>query len=73
MVAVTPPPPWVEYAIWWQVYPLGFCGAPIREADGVPHPAHRLPRLTGWLDQVIELGAERVAARAGVRVADAWL
>ncbi|WP_035759651.1 alpha-amylase family protein [Granulicoccus phenolivorans] len=55
MVAVTPPP-WVEYAIWWQVYPLGFCGAPIREADGVPHPAHRLPRLTGWLDQVIELG-----------------
>lgn len=49
-------PPWVEYAIWWQVYPLGFCGAPIREADPVPPPAHRLPRLTGWLDQVIELG-----------------
>ncbi|MDR2897093.1 MAG: alpha-amylase family protein [Propionibacteriaceae bacterium] len=25
---------WVEHAIWWQVYPLGFCGAPIRRADG---------------------------------------
>ncbi len=21
---------WVDHAIWWHVYPLGFCGAPIR-------------------------------------------
>ena len=46
---------WVEHAIWWQVYPLGFCGAPIREADASPAP--RLRRLLNWLDYAIELGA----------------
>ena len=45
---------WVEHAIWWQVYPLGFCGAPIRDPD--PTPAPRLRRLMGWLDYAIELG-----------------
>lgn len=45
---------WVQHAIWWQVYPLGFCGAPIREAD--PHPAPRLNKLLDWLDYAVELG-----------------
>ena len=45
---------WVEHAIWWQVYPLGFCGAPIRDPE--PTPAPRLRRLMGWLDYAIELG-----------------
>ncbi|MDO5092948.1 MAG: alpha-amylase family protein [Propionibacteriaceae bacterium] len=44
---------WVEHAIWWHVYPLGMCGAPIREAAA---PAPRLRRLLGWLDYAIELG-----------------
>ncbi|SER68069.1 Glycosidase [Propionibacterium cyclohexanicum] len=46
---------WTEHAIWWHVYPLGFCGAPIRE----PHPssAPRLRRLLNWLDYAVELGA----------------
>lgn len=39
--------------IWWQVYPLGFGGAPIRDE---PTPGHRLRRLLGWLDEVVELG-----------------
>jgi glycosidase len=42
-----------EQVIWWQVYPLGFGGAPIREAHT---PGHRLRRLLGWLDEVVELG-----------------
>ncbi len=46
---------WVEHAIWWHVYPLGFGGAPIRDAD--PAPAPRLRRLLGWLDYAVELGA----------------
>lgn len=46
---------WTERAIWWHVYPLGFCHAPIREPDPSPQP--RLRRLLGWLDYVIELGA----------------
>lgn len=46
---------WVEHAIWWHVYPLGFVGAPIREPEQGIH--HRLPRLTNWLDYAVELGA----------------
>lgn len=46
---------WTEHAIWWHVYPLGFCGAPIREAD--ERVTHRLDRLEGWLDYAITLGA----------------
>ena len=46
---------WIDHAIWWQVYPLGFCGAPIREED--PAPAPRMRKLLAWLDYAIELGA----------------
>ncbi len=46
---------WAEHAIWWHVYPLGFCAAPIRDAD--PDPAPRLRRLLAWLDYAVELGA----------------
>ena len=46
---------WVEHAVLWHVYPLGFTGAPIRDA-AEPAPAHRLPRLTAWLDYAVELG-----------------
>lgn len=45
---------WAQQTVWWQVYPLGFCGAPIREAD--PQPEPRLNRLLGWLDYAIDLG-----------------
>jgi cyclomaltodextrinase len=43
---------WVEHAIWWQVYPLGFTGAYPGDAE----PAHRLGQLVGWLDYAVELG-----------------
>jgi glycosidase len=42
-----------EQDIWWQVYPLGFGGAPIRDAHT---PGTRLRRLLGWLDDVADLG-----------------
>ncbi|MCI1746927.1 MAG: alpha-amylase family protein [Acidipropionibacterium sp.] len=45
---------WVDHAIWWHVYPLGFCGAPIREADHTL--THSLRRLSNWLDYGVELG-----------------
>jgi cyclomaltodextrinase len=53
-------PAWVEHAIWWQVYPLGFVGAFPAE----PPPTadeHRLRRIIDWLDHAIELGASGVA------------
>lgn len=45
---------WSEHAIFWHVYPLGFCGAPIREPDATPQP--RLRKLLNWLDYVVDLG-----------------
>ncbi|HEY5518738.1 MAG TPA: alpha-amylase family glycosyl hydrolase [Cellulomonas sp.] len=48
---------WADHAIWWHVYPLGFTGAPqVAPTSGTP-VQHRLSRLTGWLDYVVELGA----------------
>ena len=49
-------PAWVEHAIFWHVYPLGFVGADVRP-DRPDPPAHRLGRLIGWLDYAVELGA----------------
>ncbi len=49
-------PAWIEHAIFWQVYPLSFVGAEIRPDRPTPL-AHRLDRLTHWLDYAIELGA----------------
>jgi cyclomaltodextrinase len=54
-------------AICWQVYPLGFCGAPLHREDlgaetygTMPdgHVVHRLDRLQGWLDHLLALGAD---------------
>ena len=54
-------PAWIDHAIWWQVYPLGATGAPVRPEPGTPltepgAPA-RLDRLEPWLDYAVELGA----------------
>ncbi|MEW6866935.1 alpha-amylase family protein [Trueperella pyogenes] len=50
----------LEHAIWWQVYPLGAFGAPIREDwldDGVEH---RLRKIEPWLDYVRDLGCNGI-------------
>jgi cyclomaltodextrinase len=53
-------PAWVEHAIWWQIYPLGFVGA--FPADPPPTVAeHRLRRIVDWLDHAIDLGASGIA------------
>lgn len=45
----------IDHAVWWHVYPLGACGAPIHTPDSEPEP-HRLRQLEGWLDYAVELG-----------------
>lgn len=50
---------WIETALWWHVYPLGFVGAE-READAGSNLAHRLDRLTAWLDYAVNLGASGI-------------
>lgn len=48
----------LDHAIWWHVYPLGACGAPIRPPSTAPEttPVPRLRRLEAWLDYAVELG-----------------
>ncbi len=53
-------PGWVQDAVWWHVYPLGFVGAE-REAPADGAVTHRLGRLTSWLDYAVELGANGLA------------
>jgi glycosidase len=50
-------PAWVEHAVWWHVYPLGFVGAEKGALPTDAPPVHRLPHLTAWLDYAVGLGA----------------
>jgi cyclomaltodextrinase / maltogenic alpha-amylase / neopullulanase len=53
-------PGWVDHAIWWQIYPLGFVGA--YPAAAPPDTAgHRLRRIAEWFDHAITLGASGIA------------
>ncbi len=48
---------WVEHAILWHVYPLGFVGAEAaRDAVPAGEVRHRFSHLNAWLDYVVELG-----------------
>jgi len=56
-------PSWAAGTIWWQVYPLGFTGAPIGPPPGglagrppAAPPAHRVRQLEPWLDYAVDLG-----------------
>jgi cyclomaltodextrinase len=54
-------PGWVEHAIWWHVYPLGFVGAE-KEAPASGTPvSHRLSHLCSWLDYAVDLGVSGLA------------
>ena len=48
-------PSWVQYAIFWQIYPLGFVGAP-KSGEGIKDVDHRLDHIVDWLDYAVELG-----------------
>jgi cyclomaltodextrinase / maltogenic alpha-amylase / neopullulanase len=45
----------IEHAVWWHIYPLGFVGAE-REASACPKVQHRLGRIGDWLDYAVNLG-----------------
>jgi cyclomaltodextrinase len=50
---------WVDSAIWWQVYPLGFGGAE-KQATADRTVQHRFPGPR-WLDYLLELGCNGLA------------
>ena len=54
---------WSDHAIWWQLHPISFLGAPAT-ADGPgaqPRIVPRLERLEPWLDYLVELGCNGLA------------
>ena len=48
---------WAEHSVFYQIYPLGFCGAP-RENDGVQ--VNRIEKIGGWAEHIQALGADAV-------------
>jgi glycosidase len=52
-------PHWSEDAIFYHVYPLGYCGAPERN-DGFSEAVPRLGALTSRLDKIRALGANAI-------------
>ena len=48
---------WAEKSVFYQIYPLGFCGAPWQN-DGIINP--RIRKVTGWIDQMKRSGADTV-------------
>jgi cyclomaltodextrinase / maltogenic alpha-amylase / neopullulanase len=51
---------WVEHAVWWQVFPLGFVGAE-RKGTGLSSTSHRLGHINAWFDYALELGVSGIA------------
>lgn len=50
-----------DHAIWWQIYPLGALGAPIRNWENSPDAfAPRLRKILPWLDYAVELGCNGI-------------
>ena len=45
---------WAYESVFYQIYPLGFCGAPF-ENDGVL--THRIQKVTDWIPHIQKLGA----------------
>ncbi len=52
-------PDWVQYAIFWHIYPLGFVDAP-KAADPTGPVEHRLGKIVDWLDYAVELGVSAI-------------
>ena len=48
---------WFEEAVFYQIYPLGFCGAPF-ENDGVP--ADRILKVLDWIPHIKKLGCNAI-------------
>ena len=47
---------WINDAVFYHIYPLGFCGAPARNDFSSP-PQPRLEQIEAWLDHIQVMGA----------------
>ena len=48
---------WYEESVFYQIYPLGFCGAPF-ENDGIP--ASRILKVLDWIPHMKKLGINAI-------------
>lgn len=48
---------WAYESVFYQIYPLGFCGAPF-ENDGVLK--HRILKVNDWIEHIKNLGANAI-------------
>ena len=48
---------WAYESVFYQIYPLGFCGAPF-ENDGVSE--HRILKVNDWIPHIEKLGANAI-------------
>lgn len=48
---------WAYENVFYQIYPLGFCGAPF-ENDGVLE--HRILKVNDWIPHIEKLGANAI-------------
>lgn len=48
---------WAYESVFYQIYPLGFCGAPF-ENDGVL--THRISKVIDWIPHIKKLGADAI-------------
>ena len=48
---------WAYESVFYQIYPLGFCGAPF-ENDGIA--AHRIRKVNEWIPHIKKLGANAI-------------
>lgn len=48
---------WAYESVFYQIYPLGFCGAPF-ENDGALE--HRITKVNDWIPHIKELGADAI-------------
>ena len=46
---------WTDNSVFYQIYPLGFCGAPF-ENDG--NPVSRINKIYEWIPHIKKLGAD---------------
>ena len=48
---------WYDESVFYQIYPLGFCGAP-RENDGVT--VNRIKKVNDWIEHIKSVGANAI-------------
>lgn len=48
---------WIDNSVFYQIYPLGFCGAPF-ENDGIL--SHRINKILDWIPHIRSLGANAI-------------